>query len=313
MHVEENSNYMTVILPVFHNSSQLWELISRLDPQFELIGIDGEILLIDDGSGPEAWDEIRRICDAFPRAKGIRFSRNFGQHAAIRAGLEVGDGSIFVLMDADLENRPEDIRTLYESLNRTGFQIVLGKWGNSRPTKFFSGLFHRLVAQGNYDPVTIMNSSSMRIFTRLIRDELLKYQEHDAVFGPILHRLGFPMGQVAIERDSERAPESRYSFRSRWKLARAELVTLVARFALRAIVGVGLGSVMAALAIAIFTVVRFWTAGGDLMSTNSLYGFVVALLVGYASLSISVLIFLIKNLLLQSHRRPPYHIAEVIR
>ena len=312
MKVAQPREFVTVILPVYRNVSQIWELVARLDPQFDVIEIEGEILLIDDGSGPEVWEEIHRTCDAFPRAKGIRFTRNFGQHAAIRAGLEVGEGTIFVLMDADLENRPEDLLILYKKLQETQFQIVIGKWGDSSRKKVFSGLFHRLVAEGGYDREEMRSAATFRIFTRLIRDELLKYREHDAVFGPIMHRLGFPMGYVAIARDAARAPKSRYTFRKRWKLAQAELVGLVTRIALRICLGVGAVAVFIALAIALFALFRFSASGGNVFSTNSLYVLVIALLVGYVSLSVSILMFLMKNLLLQSRSRPPYHIAEVI-
>lgn len=311
MKAAESSEFATVILPVYGNVSQIWELVARLDSQFEVIGIEGEILLIDDGSGPEVWKELHRICNAFPRAKGIRFTRNFGQHAAIRAGLEIGEGTIFILMDADLENRPEDIPILFKKLQETQLQIVIGKWGDSSRKKVFSGLFHRLVAEGGYDKDEMRSAATFRIFTRLIRDELLKYREYDAVFGPIMHRLGFPMGYVAIARDTAKAPPSRYTFGKRWKLAQAELVGLVTRFALRIFLGVSAMAVFVALAIAVFTVLRFWVSGGNIFSTNSLYALVIALLVGYVSLSISILMFLMKNLLLQSRSRPPYHIAEV--
>lgn len=311
MKAAESCEFATVILPVYGNVSQILELVARLDSQFEVIGMEGEILLIDDGSGPEAWKEIHRICNAFPRAKGIRFTRNFGQHAAIRAGLEMGAGTVFILMDADLENRPEDIPILFKKLQETQLQIVIGKWGDSGRKKVFSGLFHRLVAEGAYDHDELGSAATFRIFTRLIRDELLKYREHDAVFGPIMHRLGFPIGYVAITRDTAKAPPSRYTFGKRWKLAQAELVGFATRIALRTCLGVGAVAVSMALAIALFTVFRFAASGGNVFSTNSLYGLVIALLIGYVSISISILIFLMKNLLLQSRSRPTYHIAEV--
>jgi len=311
MKTVESCEFATVILPVYGNVSQIWELVARLDSQFEVVGIEGEILLIDDGSGPEAWKEILRICNGFPRAKGIRFTRNFGQHAAIRAGLEMGAGTVFILMDADLENRPEDIPVLFKELQETQLQIVIGKWGDSGGKQVFSGLFHRLVAEGAYDHDEMRSAATFRIFTRLIRDELLKYREHDAVFGPIMHRLGFPIGYVAITRDTAKAPPSRYTFGKRWKLAQAELVGFVTRIALRTCLVVGAVAVSVALAIAVFTVFRFEASGGNIFSTNSLYGLVIALLIGYMSVSISILIFLMKNILLQSRSRPTYHIAEV--
>lgn len=159
-------DFITVILPVYNNESQLMELTARIDQQFDLLAVRGEILLIDDGSMPQVWETILRITASFTRAKGVRFARNFGQHAAIRAGLELGQGSVFVLMDADLENRPEDIPKLYRHLKASPHQIVLARWANSPQKRFLSRTFHRLISDGNYDPNVLAGAATFRLFTR---------------------------------------------------------------------------------------------------------------------------------------------------
>jgi len=302
--------FLTVILPVYNNESQLWELTTLINQQLDLLALHGEILLVDDGSEPPVWETIRRITTSLPRAKGVRFARNFGQHAAIRAGLELGQGTVFILMDADLENRPEDIPKLYWRLKDSGHQIVLAKWSNSPQGRFLSSTFHRLIADGKYDPKRLAGAATFRIFTRQIRDELLRYNEQGAVFGPIMHQLGFSIDFVSVNRDVEGAPLSRYSLKRRLRLARPFLNNLLVDVALPLFVVTGSAAVLTSLVAAAVVVFRFVAAGGDVTSTYAIYGTIVASLVGYLSVGMAVLTSIAKSILAEVRGRPAYHIAE---
>jgi glycosyltransferase involved in cell wall biosynthesis len=308
---DRNIEFLTIILPVFNNNGQLLELVDRINRQFQILDLDGEILVIDDGSEPDTWNLILQLTSSFKRARGIRFSRNFGQHAAIKAGLEFGRGTCFVLMDADLENRPEDIPKLVATLRSSQNEIALGRWQNSHQKRPFSRTFHRLIAAGNYDPQQLVGAATFRIFTRKIRDELLKYGEQGPVFGPLMHQLGFRFDLVDVERDASSAPKSRYGLARRLRLAKPLLATFLLGAALRFFVSIGAIAISVALVVSAVVVFRFAVAGGDLASTNAIYGLLVASLVAYIGLGMSVLIFVSNLILGEVRKRPSYHIAEI--
>jgi hypothetical protein len=214
-------------------------------------------------------------------------------------------------MDADLENRPEDIPILYQCLKESGHQIVLAKWGNSPQRRFLSGTFHRLVADGKYDPKRLAGAATFRVFTRQIRDELLRYNEQGAVYGPIMHQLGFSIDFVSVNRDAGSAPSSRYSLKSRLRLARPFLTNLLVGVALPLFVVTGAAAGILVLVAAVVVGFRFVAAGGNLTSTNAVYGIIVASLVGYLSVGMVVLILIARSILSEVRRRPAYHIAEL--
>src|SRR5262249_26536627 len=90
------------------------ELKERLQKALSPISEDFEFILVDDRSLDGAWEVIKNLAARDPRIKGIHFSRNFGQHYAISAGLDYAKGRWLVIMDGDLQDRPEDVPKLYQ-------------------------------------------------------------------------------------------------------------------------------------------------------------------------------------------------------
>ena len=101
---------VSIVVPVYRNEASLRELAERIAASLTPVCPDYELLLIDDGSPDDSWSVIRALTAADTRVKGIRLSRNFGQHPAIAAGFDQARGARIVLMDADLQDRPEEMR-----------------------------------------------------------------------------------------------------------------------------------------------------------------------------------------------------------
>ena len=93
---------ISVVVPVYHGERLTQELVDRLLKALSQLNSSFEIILIDDRSPDKSWEVINKICLADFRIKGIRLSRNFGQHYAISAGLENSKGEWVVVMDCDL-------------------------------------------------------------------------------------------------------------------------------------------------------------------------------------------------------------------
>ena len=113
--------HLSIVIPVFNEKLIITELIKRVKLNVQLITEEFEIILVDDGSQDQTWELIESEAKAEKRIKGIKLSRNFGHHYAITAGLHNSRGDWVVVMDGDLQDRPEVIPDLYKKVN-SGFR-----------------------------------------------------------------------------------------------------------------------------------------------------------------------------------------------
>ncbi|HRH37308.1 MAG TPA: glycosyltransferase family 2 protein [Flavobacteriales bacterium] len=119
---------VSLIIPIYNEAQSLPMLFEHV--RAALANMDHEVILVNDGSRDGSWEAIRQVCAADKRFKGIDFRRNFGQTAAINAGIRSATGDILVLIDSDLENDPADIPMLLAKLDE-GFDVVSG-WRRDR-------------------------------------------------------------------------------------------------------------------------------------------------------------------------------------
>src|SRR5437763_1145412 len=136
---------ISVVAPVYNQrSATLTELVRGLTAAITTITEDFEIILVDDGSANDAWLTIGDMAQNNPKVRGVHLARNFGQHVAITAGLDHANGNWVVVMDADLQDRPEVIPELYAKAQQ-GYDVVFVNRSN-RPESFV----YRMVAAAFY-------------------------------------------------------------------------------------------------------------------------------------------------------------------
>ena len=133
---------LSIIIPIYKGESFLIELISRLEKVILSLNLQSEIILINDASPDNSQQIIDRICINKSHVKSIDFSRNFGQHYAIHAGLEHSQGRWIIVMDGDLQDQPEEIEKLYIKA-KEGYDIVLAQ-RLDRKDHFFKKLSSKL-------------------------------------------------------------------------------------------------------------------------------------------------------------------------
>jgi len=104
---------LSIGTPVYGSEALVAELVERICAAARSVTEEFEVLLVEDGSPDNSWAAIVRECDRNPRVKGVRLSRNFGQHPAITAALEHARGEFVVIMDCDLQDDPGYIPALY--------------------------------------------------------------------------------------------------------------------------------------------------------------------------------------------------------
>jgi dolichol-phosphate mannosyltransferase len=133
---DKGNETISVIIPVFNEERNVFPLCEKIMGSMKRTSRDYEIIFIDDGSSDNTLGQLRQICKKDPRVKGLSLSRNFGQTAALSAGIDHSTGNIIIPMDGDLQNDPEDIPLLLEKIEE-GYDVVSG-WRKDRKDPFFT-------------------------------------------------------------------------------------------------------------------------------------------------------------------------------
>lgn len=304
---------VSLLIPVYNNAPYLRELISRTKLVLGPAGIAFEMVLVDDGSRDESWEILAESAEQDRRVKAMRLSRNFGQHAAISAALEHASGNRFVLMDADLQDRPELIPELLRKLDGGAHDIVYTvKVGGD------DGIFKRLTSHAFHGMVSdatgsnhVANVGTFRAFNDKIAKALRDYRERGVVYGPLMHTIGYDVAFVQVQRDPRIGSPSSYSFAKRLALAFQSIVsysTLLQRLLLWS----G-GAICAATMLYLLVVVLQYLMGRPGLAQGLTLLIVLMLfLIGLIVLSLGILasyMFLIYREILD---RPRYHVQRAI-
>jgi glycosyltransferase involved in cell wall biosynthesis len=212
--------YVSVVIPVYNAEHCLDELYRRLKTSLESISVNFEILMIEDCGGDKSWHVIERLALADSRVRGIKFSRNFGQHPGITAGLNICNGEYVVVMDCDLQDRPEEIPRLYVKA-KEGFDVVLARRGQRSDPLFkriTSRMFYKIfsyLADMEYDG----ECGNFRIMSRRVVVNFRRLEEQSRFFGGLLQWMGFPTAIINVEHAERFDGKSTYTYAKLWKLA----------------------------------------------------------------------------------------------
>jgi len=215
---------ISIVIPVYNNVKTLKELTERIVNTLNKTPF--EIIYINDGSTDGSLNLLKKLSKEYGQIKIISFSRNFGQHPAISAGFEHALGDKIILMDADLQDRPENIPLLLGKL-RSNIDIVYTIRRDSNISfirNITSNFFHSFVAKQVGVKIP-KNIGTFRLFTRKVLDALLKYKEVKILYGPLMYYIGFNSFYVEVERDERPSEKSSYSFLKRLELGLNTVVT----------------------------------------------------------------------------------------
>ncbi|MDH3287348.1 MAG: glycosyltransferase family 2 protein [Betaproteobacteria bacterium] len=212
--------HFSVVTPVYRADSCLHELYRRLVDALAGITEDFEIVMVEDCGGDRSWEIIRELAQKDSRVKGIQFSRNFGQHYGITAGLDHCDGDWVVVMDCDLQDRPEEIPRLYAKA-REGYDVVVAKRRKRNDPllkRWSSRAFHALfnyLTDTRYDG----QAGNFHIISRKVVENFRQMREQLRFFGGLLNWMGFPSTTIEVDHGQRHAGRTSYTFGKLWRLA----------------------------------------------------------------------------------------------
>ena len=186
------SVFLSIVSPEYHGEKMVEELVRRIKESVVSITDDFEIILVNDASPDNTWDKIQKVCQEDTRVKGINLSRNFGQHYAISAGLKYAKGEWIIVLDCDLQDRPEEIPNLYAKAVE-GYDIVYAQRAERKDgflKKLSSSVFHFCYdwLSGQNTDKTIANFG---IYHSSVIAEYNKMPETARSFGSLIKYLGF--------------------------------------------------------------------------------------------------------------------------
>lgn len=294
---------LSVVIPVYGCTDCIRELHRRLTAALAEVTEDWEIVYVDDCSPGESWPILVDLAHD-PRVRAYHLSRNFGQSAAITAGLAHSDGDRVVVMDCDLQDPPEAIPQLYAKA-REGNEIVFTIRG---PRNY--GLLRRL-GTGAYFKIRDVvvdeelrgRYSSLSLISRQVVQAFLSVGDRDRSYGMILRWLGFRHAAIEIRRDERYSGESSYTLRTLLKVA-ARSLSFQTTALLRWVVYVGFAvSLLGILSAAYFALSRLFT---DPPPGWTSLGVLILLIGGILIASTGISALYVGRILEQVKQRPLY-------
>ena len=208
-----SSRRLSVAVALHNEEEVLPELVRRLGAVLDELP-DGphEVVLVDDGSTDATWSLILEAAASDSRVAGVRLSRNFGHQAALTAGLETVTGDLVVVMDGDLQDRPEEIPRFVAEYER-GYDVVYAlrvDRKESRPLRTAYYLFYRLMRRLSEIAVPV-DSGDFALLSRRVVDELNRLPERHRYIRGLRTWVGFQQTGIPVERDARAGGKPSYT------------------------------------------------------------------------------------------------------
>lgn len=202
---------ISVVVPVYRATTTLPVLVARVEQTLE--GRDFEIILVDDGSPSTTWSVIDDLASSDPRVRGIRLSRNYGQHSALLAGVRAARYSMTVTIDDDLQNPPEEIPGLLETMIADDLDVVYGVPENVSQSflRKLAGRVTRMALSSGLGVSSAPDLSSYRVFRTSIRDAFASDVGTNVSLDALLTWGSTRFGSRKVRHDARNEGQSNYS------------------------------------------------------------------------------------------------------
>lgn len=303
---------LSILVPVYNDQDVLDELNLRLQKVVPSISENYEIVLIDDGSKDNSWGKIEELKKVNPNIIGIKLMRNFGQQNAIAAGLDYVSGEVVVIMDSDLQDRPEDIPKLVDALYQNDSSMAIAKW-KSRKDSFFKKMVSRLFYHVSQKLTKINHQPNLGVF-RAIRkevvEELKKYQEKTSTTLSLLYWIGMDYVTVELERDARFAGKSGYNLSKMLKLTMDRIFSF-SMFPIRAAIYTGLTVSAISFLMGIALIIRYFFGKVAPGWTSMIV--LVLFLFGINFIFMGIIGEYLGRIFLESKKRPKYIIKKILK
>lgn len=309
LHQRTLPRLLSIVSPVYGCTSCLEDLVERLLHAVEDQCEAAEIILVDDAGPDDAWPRILELAARHASVRGLRLSRNFGQHYAIAAGIEHARGDVIALLDCDLQDLPEELPRLLEE-SRNGHDIVFASreqrqdgLGKRLSSRAFSAVLAYLTGV-RQDHTT----ANFGVFSRRAIDLVNRMPERDRCFPLMVKWTGLPMTTVPVQHAPRTSGRSGYSFRKLVNLA-IDIVLSYSDKPLRLVVQTGLWFSAGALLIVVISIYRYSIGDVAVAGFTSIIAS-IWLLGGVVTFCVGIIGLYLGRLFNSSKQRPYYVIVD---
>lgn len=278
--------HLSIVSPVYLAEVLVSPLVERIVESVETITSDFEIILVDDGSPDASWQAIEVMASRDSRVKGVRLSRNFGQHYAITAGLTEATGAWVVVMDCDLQDRPEEIPNLYREAISSHYDLVFARrsirqdsWARRVASTLFYKTFSFLT-----DTEQDASVANFGIYRKNVVEAVLSMGDSVRFFPTMSQWVGFQRGYLDVQHAARESGVSTYNFRRLFRLATENIVAFSNK-PLKLTITLGSSISVISFLIALYFLIKYLSGGIVVLGFTSLIlsiwfigGMIIALL-----------------------------------
>ena len=304
---------LSIVIPCYNEEACIDTLHARVSAVARAVaGDDHEIVLINDGSRDGTWDAMQRLAAADPHLVAVNLSRNHGHQLALTAGLDLCRGTRILIIDADLQDPPELLPDMVETMTREIADVVYAvrrqRAGESIGKKLSAAIFYRLLDRLT-DTAIPLDTGDFRLMTRRALDAFLSMPEQARFIRGMVAWVGFRQVPFAYDRAERHAGETHYPIAKMFRLA-FDAVTGFSTAPLRFASHAGLALTGASLLL--FAYIAFgWLTGRAVQGWTS----TMLVVVGLGAVQMFVLGMIgeyLGRLYIESKKRPLYIVADVI-
>lgn len=303
---------LSVVVPCYNEAACLDTLHARISAAARaVVGDDHEIVLVNDGSRDQSWAVMERLAASDPKLVAINLSRNHGHQLALTAGLDLCAGERILIIDADLQDPPELLGPMLETMAAEGADVVYAVRRKREGETFFKKLtaaaFYRVLDRVTDTPIPL-DTGDFRLMTRRALDAFLSLPEQARFIRGMVAWVGFRQVPFPYDRDERLAGESKYPLGK------------MIRFALDAVTGFStaplrlashMGLVLTALSLLLFAYIAIgWLSGSAVQGWTSTM-LVVVFLGAVQMFVLGMIGEYLGRLYVESKRRPLYLVADV--
>lgn len=302
---------LSIVIPVYACEPCLHELCFRIKKSILPLKLSYEIILVNDGSTDLSWETIVQLARQDTHIKGVRLSKNFGQHHAITAGHDAASGNWIVVMDCDLQDKPEEIPNLYRKA-KSGYDIVFTKRTGRKDSiskKLSSFLYNKL-----FEFLTGIKSDaavgSFSICSRQVANALRHFTEQNRSYMHSLKWVGFRFTYLSVAHESRYEGVSTYTFVKSVGLAISSIIAYTDRPLILSI-QFGFFMAFASLLMGIVLIIRFFVLHIPIIGYTSMM-VTITFSAGLTIANLGVLGLYIGKIFNETKHRPLYVIQETV-
>ena len=301
---------ISIVIPVFNEISLIDELYSRLKLVCEGLGRNYEIIIVDDGSSDGSHEKLTQLKNKDTTLRIVKFTRNFGQQAAVLAGFRLSRGKIIVQLDSDLQNPPEEIPKLLEAMaENIDLVTTVQRKRRDGTIRVLGSRCLLKIGQMLFGNQVKLNLCSFRALRRSVVEKIESCKDRSRYMAVLMSWMGLPTVEIEVEHHERKKGNTKYSFLNLLILA-WDLVTGYSSFPLRMVTYMGLFGAFLGFLMMIFLLFQR-IINGILIEGFVVLSAVFAFFAGVQLLSIGFLGEYLGRVHHQIQERPDYIIEKV--